>query len=191
MMDQFTPKKIYLNPCTHILVMVWNKFQNIFRFSLWGLHNETGKRKLHIYTCICWLVKYVHYRGKITCMRRLHNVQKLEFEHNDISKQQDAAKFVLLILLSLPYMFWVTVSPIFRGTLTLYKAFWDNVPTLLSAPSQWHRLDRVPSNLCHRSAAESRVGTVSQKALYRVKVPLKMGETVTQTCRASLKESIK
>jgi len=52
---------------------------------------------------------------------------------NDISNQQDAAKFVLLILLSLLYMFRMTVSPIFRSTLTVYIAFWTNVPTLLSA----------------------------------------------------------
>jgi len=36
---------------------------------------------------------------------------------NDISNQQDAAKFVLLILLSLLYMCRATVSPIFRSTL--------------------------------------------------------------------------
>jgi len=36
---------------------------------------------------------------------------------DDISNQQDAAKFVLLILLSLLYMFRATVSPIFRSTL--------------------------------------------------------------------------
>jgi hypothetical protein len=55
---------------------------------------------------------------------------------NDISNQQDAAKFVLLILLSLLYVFWATVSPIFRGTLTVYTAFWNNVPTVLSAADQ-------------------------------------------------------
>jgi len=58
------------------------------------------------------------------------------FEHNDKSNQQGAAKLVLLILLSLIYMFQVTVSPIFRNTLTLYTAFWNNVPTLLSAADQ-------------------------------------------------------
>ena len=69
-------------------------------------------------------------------MRRLHCVQKMVFEHNDKSNQQGAAKLVLLILLSLIYMFQVTVSPIFRNTLTLYTAFWNNVPTLLSAADQ-------------------------------------------------------
>ena len=54
-------------------------------------------------------------------------------QDNDISNQQDAAKFVLLILLSLLYMFRRTVSPIFRNTLSVHTAFWDNVPTLLSA----------------------------------------------------------
>jgi hypothetical protein len=43
---------------------------------------------------------------------------------NDISNQQDAAKFVLLILLSLLYIFRATVWPIFRGTLAVYTAFW-------------------------------------------------------------------
>ena len=28
-------------------------------------------------------------------------------------------------------MLWATVSPIFRSTLTVLTAFWDNVPTLL------------------------------------------------------------
>jgi len=55
------------------------------------------------------------------------------FLYNDISNQQDATKFLLLILLSLLYMFWVTVLPIFSSTLTVYTAFWNNVPTLLSA----------------------------------------------------------
>jgi len=39
------------------------------------------------------------------------------FEFNDIINQQDAAKFVLLIPLGLLYMFWATVSPIFKSTL--------------------------------------------------------------------------
>jgi len=85
---------------------------------------------------------------------------------NDISNQQDAAKFVLLILSSLLYMFRVTVSPVFGSTLTVYAAFWNNVPT--------------PSNLCHRSAADSTVGTLFQKAVYTVKVLPKMGETVAR-----------
>ena len=55
---------------------------------------------------------------------------------NDISNQQDAAKFVLLILLRLLYVFWATVSPIFRSTLTVYTAFWNNVPNVLSAADQ-------------------------------------------------------
>jgi len=52
---------------------------------------------------------------------------------NDISNQQDAAKFVLLTLLSLFYMFRATVWLIFRSTLTVYTAFWNNVQTVLSA----------------------------------------------------------
>jgi len=51
----------------------------------------------------------------------------------DISDQQDTTKLVLLILLSLLYMFQATILPIFRSTLTVYTAFWDNVPTVLSA----------------------------------------------------------
>jgi len=54
-------------------------------------------------------------------------------QYNDISNQQDAAKFVLLIILSLLYMFRATFSPIFRRTLSVYTAFWNNVPTVLSA----------------------------------------------------------
>ena len=72
--------------------------------------------------------------------------------YNNISNQQDAAKFVVLILLSLLYVFRATVLPIFRNTLTVYTAFWNNVPTLLSATN--------------RSGADSRVGTWFQKALY-------------------------
>jgi len=52
---------------------------------------------------------------------------------NDISNQQDAAIFALLIVLSLLYMFCATVSPIFMSTLTVYTAFWNTVLTLLSA----------------------------------------------------------
>jgi len=48
-------------------------------------------------------------------------------QFNDISNQQDAAKFVLIILLSLLYVFRATVSPIFRNTLTVYAAFRNNV----------------------------------------------------------------
>jgi len=57
---------------------------------------------------------------------------------NVISKQQGAAKFVSLIALSLLYMFRATVSPVFRSTLTVYTAFWNNVPTLLSAADRRH-----------------------------------------------------
>jgi len=63
------------------------------------------------------------------------------FLYNDISNQQDATKFLLLILLSLLYMFQVTVSPIFSSTLTVHTAFWNNVLTLLSAANQGYRLD--------------------------------------------------
>jgi len=55
---------------------------------------------------------------------------------NDISNQQDAAKFVLLILLNLLYMFRATVSPIFGGTLAVYTTFWKNIPTLLPAANR-------------------------------------------------------
>jgi hypothetical protein len=49
--------------------------------------------------------------------------------------------FVLVILLSLIYMFRATVSPIFRSTLAVYTAFWNNVQTVLSAANRWHRLE--------------------------------------------------
>jgi len=103
-----------------------------------------------------------------------HNLQNT-IHYDDLSNQQDAAKFVLLILVILLYMFRATVSPILRSTLTVYTAFWNNVPTLLSAAD---RMELVPSKLCHRSAADSRVGTLFQKAVYTVEVLLRMGETV-------------
>ena len=93
--------------------------------------------------------------------------------YNDISNQQDAEKFVVLILLSLLYMFRATVSPIFRNTLTVYTAFWNNVPILLSAINQ--------------SVADSTVGTLFQKAVYTVKVFLKMWETVARNRDSKLK----
>ena len=66
-------------------------------------------------------------------------------------------------------MFRVTVSPIFKGNLTVYKytAFWNSVPTVLSA--------------------HTRVGTLFQKAVYTVKVPLKMGETIVRNMLSKLK----
>ena len=48
-------------------------------------------------------------------------------QFNDISNQQDAAIFVYCIFLSLVCMFRLTVSSIFRNTLTAYIVFWDNV----------------------------------------------------------------
>jgi len=56
-------------------------------------------------------------------------------QYSDISNQQDAAKYVLLIVSSLLHMFRATVLPIFRNTLTVYTAFWNNVQTVLSAAS--------------------------------------------------------
>ena len=43
------------------------------------------------------------------------------------------------------------------------------------------------NNLCHRSAADSRVGTLFQKAVYTVKVLLKMDETVARNMLRKLK----
>ena len=89
-------------------------------------------------------------------------------------------------------MFRATVSPIFRRTLTVYTAFWNNVPTVLSAADRghigWNWSIQVPSNLFHRSAADSRVGTLFQKAVYTVKVLLKMGETVARNMYSKLKK---
>jgi hypothetical protein len=53
--------------------------------------------------------------------------------HCDTSSQQDAAKFVLLSILSLLYMFRATVSSFFGSTLTVYTAFWYNAPIVLPA----------------------------------------------------------
>jgi len=47
----------------------------------------------------------------------------------------------LFIVLSSLYMFRATVSPIFRSTLTVYTAFWNDVATVLSAAERWHILD--------------------------------------------------
>jgi len=66
------------------------------------------------------------------------------FEFNYISNQQDAAKFVLSILLSFLYMFRATVSPIFRSTLTVVTAFLEKkVPTLLSAAGRQQTAELV------------------------------------------------
>jgi len=40
-------------------------------------------------------------------------------------------------------MFRATVSPIFGSTLTVYIAFWNNVPTLLSPADRRNRLDGI------------------------------------------------
>ena len=74
-------------------------------------------------------------------------LRKFSFRYSDISNQQDAGKFVLLIPLSLLYMFRAT--------------------------DRWH-------NLSHRSAVDSRVGSLFQKAVCTVIVLLKMGETVAR-----------
>jgi len=84
---------------------------------------------------------YINKLWEIWCARKDVLILNSPFLYNDISNQQDATKFLLLILLSLLYMFWVTVLPIFSSTLTVYTAFWNNVPTLLSAADWWHRLD--------------------------------------------------
>jgi len=93
------------------------------------------------------------------------------FEFNDISNQQDAAKFVLLILLSFLYMFQATVSPIFRSTLCI-------------------QLVGTTYRLCCQSAADSRVGTLFQKTVY-TKCFWRWVKLSPETCRESLKESIK
>jgi len=66
-------------------------------------------------------------------------------------------------------MFQATVSPIFRSTLTVHTAFWNNAPTLLPTV---HRLYCRPVGI--------RVGSLFQKAVYTVKVLLMMGETVAR-----------
>ena len=52
-------------------------------------------------------------------------------------------------------------------------------------------VQQVSSNLCHRSAAEGRVDTLSQKAIYTVKVLLKMGENVARNMYSKLKRTNK
>jgi len=51
-------------------------------------------------------------------------------------------------------MFRATFSPIFRSTLTVYTAFWNNVPTLMPAADR-----------CHRSAAEGHTNVKCEKCL--------------------------
>jgi len=96
-----------------------------------------------------------------------------------ISNQQDAAKFVLLILLSLLYVFRAIVSLIFRSTLTVYTAFW-NRPVTLSLVGRISRVGTFFQKACHLSAADSKVDTLFQKAVYTVKVLLEMGETIAR-----------
>jgi hypothetical protein len=56
----------------------------------------------------------------------------------------------LFILLSLLNMFRAIISTIFRSTLTVYTAVWNNAPTLLPTG------DTVEMELCHRSAQQGR-----------------------------------
>ena len=79
-------------------------------------------------------------------------------------------------------MFRATVSPIFRSTLTVYTAFWNNVPTQLSAAFQ---------SVSPVGSRQQSQYIVPKSSIYIVKVLMKTGETVAETCRASLKESIK
>jgi len=98
-----------------------------------------------------------------------------------------------------------TVSPIFRSTLTACTAFWSNAPTLLLTGDtiemelfQFH-LNCVTltdyiilrwncsSSISTVSPVGSRVSTLFQKAVYTVKVLLKMGETVARNMYTRLK----
>ena len=106
----------------------------------------------------------------------------------NISNQQHAAKFFLFILLSLHYMFQTTVSPIFRSTLTAYTAFWNNVPTLLSAADQGHRLDLICVTGWQQTAE---LEHCSKKLYKQSKCSWRWAKLSPETCRASLKESIK
>jgi len=66
-------------------------------------------------------------------------------------------------------MFRATVSPVFRSTLTIYIQLFGTMCRLCCL---------LPTGDTDWKVADSRVGTLFQKALYTVKVLLKMGETV-------------
>jgi len=52
-------------------------------------------------------------------------------------------------------------------------------------------MTQIGSNLCHRSATDSSVGTLFQKAVYTVKMLLKVGETVSRNTYSKLKRTNK
>ena len=59
--------------------------------------------------------------------------------------------------------------------------------TLDSTRKSSSHILRVPSNLCHRSTADTRVVTVFQKAVYKVKVLMNMGENLTRNMYSNVK----
>jgi len=76
--------------------------------------------------------------------------------------------YVFIDSLSPSSMFRATVSPVFRSTLYIHLF------------GTMHRL-------CCRQPVGSTVGALFQKAVYTVKVLLKMGETVARNMLSSLK----
>jgi len=106
-------------------------------------------------------------------------------QDDDISNENDAAKFVSLFLLSLFYMFRATVSPIFRSTLyielsgTIYRLCF----LLLTGGTDWMLLLLLLLLLLFQSVstAASRQQSqyiVPESCIY--KVLRKMGETVSR-----------
>jgi len=85
-------------------------------------------------------------------------------------------------------MFRATVSPIFRSTLTVYTAFWSNVMTLLSAANRW----QIGSNCvtCRQQTARS-VHYSKKKPYVQSESCWRWTKLSSETCRTSLKESIK
>jgi len=106
----------------------------------------------------------------LTAIHELDVCLTVHYSYIDIRNQQDAAKYVLLILLSLLYMFRATVSPIFRST------FWNKIPTVLSSAG---RQQTAQSVHC------------SKKLYIQSKYSWRWAKPSPETCRASLRESIK
>ena len=86
-------------------------------------------------------------------------------------------------------MFRATVSPIFRDTLTVYTAFWNNVPILLSGANRWYRLDGIQIQSVSPQAVES--FQCSKKLYIQSECSWRWVKLSPETCRASIKESIK
>ena len=120
--------------------------------------------------------------------------RRSNIRYNDTSNQQDAAKFVFIDSFKLALHVSGDSFAHLQEHFDCIYSFLE--PSTDSAVCCWpvtqigwnrppcdtcrQQTAEEPSNLCHRSAAESRVGTLFQKAVYTVKVLLNMGENVAR-----------